>query len=592
MLNILEITNLNKLIKTKAYYEISDFEAIFTRNFDCREVLMFLVHNLEEKKVTLTSNKLSRYLLALKVLLETLNISNISLSLKEKEQLSNLFKEFLNPSYLSCVSLVKECQDLLENILISQEEQVIQDLSEKENVLELFQEMKSKIFLYEEQIKELEQQLNLKETNLKHLKKDGQKEIKRREELERKNQIFSKEIVTLQKKIELLQKELKLSKKETSHYQKRIAKVKEELQNQIYFERTQYEKELLNQQNKLNQQESVFKKLKKSDFEGVEVTDSPSFLLPDKVANLIYESLFKEMSLDDLVYYLRCQNLFYSKDDIYKFLKYLQQNYHLCEKPGFITTYHLESISFKKNKVFPLERKLVHKILFVSDYHLNMKFEEKIPMLDKIYEFCAKNGIFQIINLGDFISIKHKSTYIEVDHLLNELIKKYPKDEKIIQGILIGNHDQIETGGKRTISLIDTLAGERKDIISLGSKNAFLQMGSSLIGLYHPDKRLQAGNLDTSTSIFAKEYCRNFSYETFLECFGHFHIDHIHSSQNILCVPSLFKDRVCNGFYEIDFYTNEENEVADVIFKPFIIKEETIYQKDEIKRKIVRKKMK
>ena len=117
-------------------------------------------------------------------------------------------------------------------------------------------------------------------------------------------------------------------------------------------------------------------------------------------------------------------------------------------------------------------------------------------------------------------------------------------------------------------------------------------MGSSLIGLHHPDKRLQAGNLDISTSIFAKEYCRNFSYETFLECFGHFHIDHIHSSQNILCVPSLFKDRVCNGFYEIDFYTNEENEVADVIFKPFIIKEETIYQKDEIKRKIARKKMK
>ena len=104
--------------------------------------------------------------------------------------------------------------------------------------------------------------------------------------------------------------------------------------------------------------------------------------------------------------------------------------------------------------------------LVISDIHLGGGFE-RLDLLDKIYDYCVKNGIHIIINCGDLIdgtfSLTEKkisSTLEQVDYLL----KKYPFDKSILNFALLGDHDYSvlhETGQ----DLMITLSSYRQDIV-------------------------------------------------------------------------------------------------------------------------------
>ena len=181
-----------------------------------------------------------------------------------------------------------------------------------------------------------------------------------------------------------------------------------------------------------------------------------------------------------------------------------------------MTTYELQEAYFPTDQVFTLENHGVLKLIFVSDYHLRKIDKMQENQIDNPYNYCHQNNIRTVINLGDFYSFwDKKPTFSEVENILDDTIKNYPKDDERQQGILIGNHDRPFIGGKRTLDLMETLSKERSDLISLGWQHA------------------------------------------------HLNIDCLSFNRNILSVPSFFKDRVQNG----NFIKKEE------IYQPVLKKD-------------------
>ena len=95
-----------------------------------------------------------------------------------------------------------------------------------------------------------------------------------------------------------------------------------------------------------------------------------------------------------------------------------------------MTTYELQEAYFPTDQVFTLENHGVLKLIFVSDYHLRKIDKMQQNQIDNPYNYCHQNNIRTVINLGDFYSFwDKKPTFSEVENILDDTIKNYPKDD-------------------------------------------------------------------------------------------------------------------------------------------------------------------
>ena len=162
--------------------------------------------------------------------------------------------------------------------------------------------------------------------------------------------------------------------------------------------------------------------------------------------------------------------------------------------------------------------------MVISDIHFGSGFENR-DLIDKIYNYCVKEGIHNIICCGDLLDGIYSQreqripdTMEQVDYLL----KNYPFDKSILNFTVLGDHDHSvlrHTG--QDISFV--LNSYRHDIVPLGYRVGNLNIKNDTLTIEHQIQSKK--NRATSN----------------LTLFGHHHTSEINYYPNKcrITVPSL-----------------------------------------------------
>lgn len=193
--------------------------------------------------------------------------------------------------------------------------------------------------------------------------------------------------------------------------------------------------------------------------------------------------------------------------------------------------------------------------LAISDLHIGSKFDN-LSYLEMAYEYCLQNDIHIIINGGDLIQgTLGPRRFPKLEEQILFLLENYPFDERILNFIVLGNHDAdlINVIG---MDLHTILTENRLDLISLGYGVQKLAIGEENITLAHTALDLR--------NVYAK-----------LKITGHGHRFQFKVKHN---EPSLFlptlsddiKDGFLPGMVEINLLL-KEGCFRKGIFRYFII---------------------
>lgn len=132
----------------------------------------------------------------------------------------------------------------------------------------------------------------------------------------------------------------------------------------------------------------------------------------------------------------------------------------------------------------PYENKL--RALAISDIHFGSQLE-RLDLLDRAYNYCAKNGIHIIFIAGDLIDGnfgRSEKKISDVDKQISHLKKHYPFDKNILNFAVGGDHDAsaFYANGQ---DLIEVLKNYRHDIVLINYNNAFVNIKNDNILLHH-----------------------------------------------------------------------------------------------------------
>lgn len=209
--------------------------------------------------------------------------------------------------------------------------------------------------------------------------------------------------------------------------------------------------------------------------------------------------------------------------------------------------------------------------MVISDLHYGSGFEiEKI--MDKIYDYCVKNGIHNIICCGDLID----GTFSKVQQRICDpydqteyFLKNYPFDKSILTFTVLGDHDYsvlLQTGQ----DFSQVLDNYRHDIVSLGYGVGFLNIKKSVITVKHYISKIEVPQIKNGLVL------KGHSHSSKFNCF---------SSCSNVEVPSLSKlnqgdSNGLPGAYIItlDF---RNDDIKNVTFKQLVILD-SIYCINEI----------
>ena len=175
--------------------------------------------------------------------------------------------------------------------------------------------------------------------------------------------------------------------------------------------------------------------------------------------------------------------------------------------------------------------------MVISDIHFRSCFEIE-RVMDRIYNFCIKEGIHNIILTGDILDgtfskkqIKKSNSYEQIEYFL----KIYPFDKNIINFVLLGDHDYsiLKDTGQDFSMVLDSY---RHDIVNLGYGFGRLFIKNDSVGLKHSIKKCPT----------------NFSDDDSVLLLGHTHNFKVVASgkKNYIYVPSLSNLCLYNAGYE------------------------------------------
>ena len=123
----------------------------------------------------------------------------------------------------------------------------------------------------------------------------------------------------------------------------------------------------------------------------------------------------------------------------------------------------------------------------ISDLHIG-SVDERLDMLDKIYDYCIQNNIHTIFNAGDIVDGmigKGEKKQENIMEQINYMLRVYPFDKSILNYAVLGNHD-INCLFRSGQDLATVLRNYRHDIIPVGYGTAQINIKNDKIVLKHP----------------------------------------------------------------------------------------------------------
>ena len=152
------------------------------------------------------------------------------------------------------------------------------------------------------------------------------------------------------------------------------------------------------------------------------------------------------------------------------------------------------------------------KFLLISDLHFGNELE-RIDLIDRAYNYCAKNGINIILCGGDLIDgafTKGKQKISDLYQQIEYFIKNYPQDKNILTFSVAGDHD-ISAFNMASLDIVEMCNNFRHDIIIGGYNNTEINLKNDKIHLYH---HIEAGSIrQTSAPIILHGHSHQYSTE-------------------------------------------------------------------------------
>lgn len=126
------------------------------------------------------------------------------------------------------------------------------------------------------------------------------------------------------------------------------------------------------------------------------------------------------------------------------------------------------------------------KFLVISDLHFGNQLE-RLDLINKAYNYCAKNNINIILCGGDLIDgafSKGEQTVSNIYQQMEYFIKHYPFDKNILTFSVAGDHD-ISAFHGASLNIIDMCENYRQDIVIGGFNNTVINLKNDKILLFH-----------------------------------------------------------------------------------------------------------
>lgn len=187
-----------------------------------------------------------------------------------------------------------------------------------------------------------------------------------------------------------------------------------------------------------------------------------------KVTGLSNKQLFYRLNMLKIKGYNFSRKYYYDGEICYK----LQKGFETVKDISLITRPEDTEIS----------------MVFISDLHLSNK-RDRVDLLNKVYNFCIKEGIHTIINGGDIIDgllgYQNQKKFKTLEEQVEYMLKVYPYDKNILNFICLGNHDYnlLATQGQ---NLETIFLAKRHDIVSLGYGKGVLNIKNDKLIVLHP----------------------------------------------------------------------------------------------------------
>lgn len=330
-----------------------------------------------------------------------------------------------------------------------------------------------------------------------------------------------------------------------------------------------------------------------------------------KIEALIYQKiLFEKATVEEIVRFIETQKLATDKNEVVNLLKRIRNQINIESNSFSLSpTFKVAHPNLLRNTKFTIDIPngcKSYDIMLVSDFHLE-QFDHKILTgFDMLNDYCVKNGIKLILNLGDFF---HGSTGkpLEYDnakenyHILEQSISLIPKVDGIYHAVLGGNHDR--SIAKYGFDPISCLAQEREDFISLGYKHSTINLmnANQILGcfdLHHPDRfefpiDLEDGAINTREineyliGIYEKQN-RN-REESYLDMLGHTHKSQYNYAGSYCFIPPFFDGKNKRGACHLRIYFDEDINLECMVLMPLSIGTKLVKNNEIIHQKILHK---
>ena len=207
-----------------------------------------------------------------------------------------------------------------------------------------------------------------------------------------------------------------------------------------------------------------------------------------KINDLILEMIKKNKSLNQI-----CEETGLSSKQLFYRLYLLR-----IKGYDFINKYYYNGdIRYDINKDINNDNKKIiitdkndtsFRAILISDLHLT-NMNERIDLLDNVYNFAVNNNYNIIINAGDvidgLIGRAHSKKISDVVKQIEYALKVYPYDKNILNFICLGNHDfdAFTQSGANIESVFNI---KRHDLISLGYGYGRIGVKNDIITVVHP----------------------------------------------------------------------------------------------------------
>lgn len=146
------------------------------------------------------------------------------------------------------------------------------------------------------------------------------------------------------------------------------------------------------------------------------------------------------------------------------------------------------------------------KCMVISDLHFG-NTEQRLDLLEKVFNYCIKSNIHIIFCCGDMIDGNFSRTEQSIEDSYDQIeyfIKNYPFDKSILTFAVAGNHDKCfcKLSNQDIITKIQIY---RHDIVIGGYGNAHINIKNDQILLYHYIKGIKI-NVNNATVILKGHY--------------------------------------------------------------------------------------